>query len=231
MHVHWLQHVPFEGLGSIASWLQARNAKITQSRLWTNDPLPQPQDLDMLVAMGGPMGIYDTDSCPWLTAEITFIADVIKADKPVLGICLGSQLLSAALGARVYPGTHKEIGWYEIRKNTALQGHWLDEVFPERFEPLHWHGDTFDLPAGARQIGSSDAYECQGFVLGDKVVALQFHLEMQAGDVARIVENCADELVSAPYIQSQQQILSASRSYPQTNKMMASILNGLERLR
>ena len=115
MRVHVLQHVPFEGLGSIGPWLQRRGAAISATRFFAGDQLPHLESLDMLVAMGGPMSVNDEATLPWLQEEKRLIADAIGRGTPVLGVCLGAQLIASALGARVFPNHVKEIGWFPVR--------------------------------------------------------------------------------------------------------------------
>lgn len=131
---------------------------------------------DLLVVMGGPMGAYETDAHPWLLDEIVAIAARLAADRPTLGICLGSQMLAAALGARVYPGPVREIGFAPLALNKAGRESPLGHVAD--IDVLHWHGDTFDLPEGTERLASTAAYANQAFRRGDRVLALQFHAEM-----------------------------------------------------
>ena len=140
MRAHYLQHVPFEGLGSIESWLQTAGYTITSSQLYQSDDLPNPQDIDMLIVMGGPMSINDEQDYPWLVTEKRFIKQVIDLGKPVLGICLGAQLIASVLGARVYPNAEKEIGWFPVNRVGTSQ----DSVFlfPEEMPAFHWHGNN-----------------------------------------------------------------------------------------
>lgn len=129
---------------------------------------------DLLVVMGGPMGVYDTAEHPWITPEIAGIAARIAAGRPTLGVCLGSQMIAAALGARVYPGHGPELGFAPLSD--------IDMASPlahfSGVAMLHWHGDTFDLPEGARRLASTPRYANQAFAVGDHVLALQFHAEM-----------------------------------------------------
>jgi GMP synthase-like glutamine amidotransferase len=189
MKLHWLQHVPFEGLGIIEEWADARGAEISCTCLFENELLPAMDAFDGLVVMGGPMNIHDHDTHPWLVAEKKFIRQAIDAGKPVLGICLGAQLIADVLGAKVYPGLQKEIGWFPIQR-TADAAKWLPETLPV----FHWHGDTFDLPGGAVCLASSAGCKNQGFIINDCVVGLQFHMEMTEASVEALIENCSDEL-------------------------------------
>ena len=115
MNIHYLQHVPFEDLGSIKNWAKIRGHRVTATRFYRAEPLPFLDELDWLIIMGGPMNIYEEDKYPWLGHEKRFIEEVIKTDKVVLGICLGAQLIADVLGVRIYENIHKEIGWFPIQ--------------------------------------------------------------------------------------------------------------------
>ena len=144
MRVHYFQHVPFEGLGSIAGWLESRSARVTSTRFFEDSRLPGVTDIDWLVVLGGPMSANDEETRPWLSVEKRFIAEAVAGEKVVLGICLGAQLIASALGARVYPNPQPEIGWFPIER-TRPGG----LALPARADVFHWHGETFDLPPGA----------------------------------------------------------------------------------
>ncbi len=186
MKLHWLQHVPFEGLGIIEEWAEANGFGITRTRLFAGEQLPEIGTFDWLVVMGGPMGIYDHVDHPWLVAEKQLIKNAIEAEKTVLGICLGAQLIADVLGAKVYAGPQKEIGWFPI------QG--LNSFLPKTLTAFHWHGDTFEIPEGASRLASSEACKNQGFIYNDRIVALQFHLETTPESMEALIENCAGEL-------------------------------------
>lgn len=158
-----------------------------------------------MVILGGPMSAYDP--LPWLEEEKRFIDGAIREGKKVLGICLGAQLIADVLGAKVYPGPEKEIGWFPVTLSEAAQESRLFAEVPHEIIPLHWHGDTFDLPKGASRLASSELTPNQAFSLGTTVLALQFHLEMRRKDAEAIVENCGHELKSSQFVQEAHQIL------------------------
>src|SRR5262249_35158018 len=149
MRIHYLQHVAFEDLAAIESWAEDAGHTIAATQLFRNQPLPETADFDMLVVLGGPMNIYEEDQHPWLASEKRFIERALGEEKHVLGICLGSQLIADILGARVFRNREKEIGWFPITLTEAAQSHPLFADVPENITVFHWHGDTFDLPAGA----------------------------------------------------------------------------------
>lgn len=228
MRAHYLQHVPFEGPGSIVSWLAAAGWKITRTRLFASEALPDPGALDLLVIMGGPMSVHDEDEFPWLTTEKRFIREVIDSGTPALGICLGAQLIASAMGARVYRNPVKEIGWLPVRGVAGNDG--CIFRFPQSETVFHWHGETFDLPPGATRLAQSDGCENQAFQLGESVIALQFHLETTPEAVRELVANCRDELVPARYIQTEEEILSVGPARYQTiHRLMGGILSFLLR--
>ncbi len=220
---HVLQHVPFEGLGSIQGWLDAAHYSVTWTRLHRSDQLPPIDDVDLLIVLGGPMSVNDEAGYPWLRAEKRFIRDAIGSQTAVLGICLGAQLIAAATGARVYANRHREIGWFPVRRVPAAAT--LTRAFPDSFDAFHWHGETFDLPAGATHLARSDGCEHQAFMLGPKVVGLQFHLETTPDSARSLVDHCRDELTDGPYVQTEAAIVAADATrYDRINVLMERIL-------
>lgn len=228
MRTHYFQHVPFEGLGSISPWLAAAGFEITSTRFFDKIEFPNLGSIDLLVVMGGPMSVNDEEQYPWLVAEKQFIRTAIAAGTPVLGICLGAQLIASALGTRIYPNKVKEIGWLPV------QGISTDDAsifrFPAVETVFHWHGETFDLPPGAIRIAKSEACDNQAFQVGKSVIGLQFHLETTPESAREIVDNCRNELVPAKYIQSEAEILAADVArYASINSLMGRTLSFLLR--
>jgi|TARA_B100000446_G_scaffold69572_1_gene66075 GMP synthase-like glutamine amidotransferase len=206
VHVHYLQHVEFEGLGLIEQWLTAHGHTLSGSRLYAGDALPELESVDLLIIMGGPMSVNDEQALPWLREEKAFIRRALTADKAMLGICLGAQLIAAALGQPVYANAEREIGWFRVTGNTHHNGAAFH--FPAQFHALHWHGETFDLPPGAILLASSDACENQAFQLGRSVIGLQFHLEADRALLERFVTADAQALSPERWVQTAGQILS-----------------------
>ena len=223
MRLHYLQHVPFEGLGSIASWAKARHAQISRTRLFAGEVCPSPDEIDLLVVMGGPMGVYDEAEYPWLVQEKAFLKRAIDSKTRVLGVCLGSQLIAEVLGARVYPNEHKEIGWFSL---APVQPHGkIGPLLARAGEVFHWHGDTFDLPDGAMHLAESRACRNQAFSMGDAVLAFQFHLETTRSAAQALIDHCGCEITDAPYIQSDREILTDQRRFDRINGLMAECLD------
>lgn len=230
MRVHTLQHVPFEGPGSIGPWLDARGARVATARLYAEPTpsLPDPDELDWLVVMGGPMSANDEAEHPWLAAEKRFIRETIQAGRVVLGICLGAQLVAAALGARVFRNDEPEIGWFPVEPAEGAEASPFAPLLARPREVLHWHGDTFELPEGAVHLARSAACANQAFSWGDRVLGLQFHLEMTPEGAAALADHCAGELVPGhPWVQSREQILARPERFAQAHAAMAEVLEQL----
>ena len=217
-----LQHVPFEGLGSIAAWLAAQRADVGITRLFAGDPVPRADRTGALIALGGPMSVNDEDALPWLRPEKQLVRDTVARGTPVLGVCLGAQLIASALGARVYRGAAREIGWFPVY---GVPGVTPSFQLPSETLVFHWHGETFDLPAGAVRLAGSTACANQAFQVGRNVVALQFHLETTPAGVEALVEHCRDELVPGLYVQSERELRAApAESYAAINRLMRDLL-------
>lgn len=172
-----LQHVAWEGPGLIASVARSRGLPVNVHRLDLNPAIPPSEDLGGLIVMGGPMGAYETDKHPFIEPECALISQMVGSGRPVLGVCLGAQLLAKALGAHVFPGPASEIGFGSVQLAPGASD---DPVFAgcdAEIPVFHWHGDTFDLPAGATLLASSSNYAHQAFRVGPRAYALQFHLE------------------------------------------------------
>lgn len=228
MRVQHFRHVEFENLGSIEAWLKSAGHTLTTTRMYANDPLPSVDDFDWLIVMGGPMSANDDAIFPWMAPEKQLIRHAIEAGKRVMGVCLGSQLIAAALGSRVYPNAQREIGWFEIRRAAEANQHPFGVLFPAKTDVFHWHGDTFDLPTGATRLASSDGCQNQAYAISNHVVALQFHLEMQPHLAKELTIHCANELGPAPYVQTPERIMADPSHFERINQIMASILKTLQ---
>jgi GMP synthase (glutamine-hydrolysing) len=192
-----LQHVAVEGPGALGDALRARGVRLQTVRVFAGEPVPARCDADALVVMGGSMGVYESDAYPHLTEELRLIEATLSAGRPVIGTCLGSQLLASALGARVYPNTRKEIGWYDVELADAARDDSLLAGLPRRFTPLHWHGDIFDLPPGAVPLARSDITPHQAFRHGANVYGLLFHLELDRPQLDSWMTAFADDLAES----------------------------------
>lgn len=227
MNIHYLQHVPFEGLGSIEDWVRRRPHTLSVTRLYCHEPLPPVEEVDMLVVMGGSMNIYEETKYPWLAQEKRFIERAIITGRRVLGVCLGAQLIADVLGAKVYANTSKEIGWFPVETTEAASASGVFAPFPRQIEVFHWHGDTFDIPAGVVHVARSAGCTNQAFVYDERVVGLQFHLETTLASAQQIIDHCADEIVEGRYIQTPQIMLADARRFEAINRLMQELLDRL----
>ncbi len=221
MNIHSLEHDPLDGPGTIREWAGERGHALVRTALHADETLPSLDAVDLLVVMGGPMSVHQHRDFPWLPAEKKFIAAAIDTGKPVLGICLGAQLLADVLGGKVFQNSEKEIGWFPV---------WMIDRappfahFPETLMTMHWHGDTFTLPAGARRVAESDATANQAFVFGDRIVGLQFHPE-----IAAITPADLDGLKTPPrrWVQTREQLLATPADIPATRAAFFGLLDAL----
>ncbi|WP_297952842.1 type 1 glutamine amidotransferase [uncultured Desulfobulbus sp.] len=228
MRLHVLQHVPFEGLGHIDSWIRRRGHRLTLSRLYEGAKLPDPEAFDRLVILGGPMNIHEEAAYPWLVEEKALIRAALAAGKSAVGICLGAQLLADGLGSRVYAGSHREIGWFPVRLTAAGQRTALTEGLPAVTTVFHWHGDTFDLPPGAVHLFESEACANQAFLLDNRILGLQFHLESTPETVQQLLTHCRDELIPGPFIQGVAQIAdTVPERFARINNLLETLLDRL----
>ena len=179
MRVLVLQHIACEPPGVFEDVLRERGAELHRVELDEGEPLPDWREFDAIVAMGGPMSVNDDATLPWLIEEKRMIGDAARAGKPYWGVCLGVQLLASSLGARVYAGPEPEVGLLPVELTAEGRA---DPVFRDLdagLATLQWHGDTFDLPAGATRLASSPAYANQAFRF-ERAYGVQFHLEVSA---------------------------------------------------
>jgi GMP synthase-like glutamine amidotransferase len=229
LKIHTLQHVSFEGLGCINQWITTKGHTVNYTKLYDNPQFPVLDEFDWLIVMGGPMGVYDEAMYPWLKEEKEFIRRAIESGKTIVGICLGSQLIAEVLGAKVYPNKRKEIGWFDIQKTEFAKSQPLLEQIEEQFTVFHWHGDTFDLPAGSERLFSSAVCLNQAFLYKKKVLGLQFHFEVTSHTLKEMIENGMSELVEDKTIQSATKILEQTNYIDSNNQKMFQILDYLEK--
>lgn len=219
MRINIVQHVSFEPGGMIIDWARDCHHDLTYTLLFEkNISWPLLAELDLLVILGGPMSVYDEGHFEWLKSEKAFIRQAIAANKIILGICLGSQLLAEALGARVYPNREKEIGFFPVTKTNDGKH---DDVFnsiPETWDVFHWHGDTFSLPEGATHVFQSLVCEQQVFRKG-KLTGIQFHPELDNTLLRSMIANEKHELIKAHFVQTEQEILDNDITEENRNRL------------
>ncbi|MFZ0453063.1 MAG: type 1 glutamine amidotransferase [Ignavibacteriaceae bacterium] len=227
MKIHYLQHKPFESLGCIEDWINKRGYPVSATKFYENTALPDLSEFDFLIVMGGPMGVYDEEKYPWLRDEKLFIRKAIENNKIILGICLGSQLIAASMGVKVHRNKFKEIGWFPIQININNN---IFSGLPKEIISAHWHGDTFDLPHEAIHAAESSACRNQAFILNEKVIGLQFHLEFTSDSLKELIKNGREELVKDQYVQTEEEILKNLALLDTTNNFLFQILNNIVKI-
>jgi GMP synthase (glutamine-hydrolysing) len=190
-----IQHIHCETPGIIADCLQSAGIDMHFVRTYDGNPIPSNLDAQAgLIVMGGPMSVYEHRRFPFLLDEQRLIEKALKADKPILGVCLGSQLLAATLGADVKKGRQKEIGWHPVTLTPAAAADTLWRELSSTFTAYHWHGDVYDLPQGAVLLAVSEMTPCQGFRYGPKAFGFLFHMEVTEKIIQNMVKEFSGEL-------------------------------------
>ncbi|MBT11944.1 MAG: GMP synthase [Oceanospirillaceae bacterium] len=218
-----LQHTDYEDAGYVETWLAQRNADVQHVYLFQPEhEFPAPESFDLLVICGGPMGAYEEDKYPWLINEKAFIRSAIEADKKVLGLCLGGQLIASCLGAEIRKSPQPEIGWFELTAENQDA-----DVFhiPPSFPIMEWHFDMFDLPPGATLLASSAACKNQMYQIGKNIMGTQCHPEMTARDILFLIDTYLADFGKAEGIQDYDTIKKGVDLYAaNANQLMADML-------
>ncbi len=227
MKIHIMQHASFEGPGYLTKWAEQNNHTISTTHLYLKEKLPNLNDLDLLIVLGGPHSANDVDNIAWLEYGLNFIKDAIEEGKAVLGFCLGAQLVAKALNSKVYPGKSPEIGWFPIMFNKHKLSKELRQILPEYITSFLWHGETFDIPKGAEGFASTPATPNQAFIYRDRVIGLQFHPETTVYSVEDFIENLGDAIQEGRYIQPIGVIRKGSAHIVENNKLIGNLLSYL----
>lgn len=207
MKIHVLQHVAFEGPAAIADWASMRGHALSSTHYFAKGwQHPDLADFDLLVIMGGPMGVGDTSEYSWLQPEMDFVKSVLHAGKKVLGVCLGAQIMAHVLGGKVTRNPLREIGWFPVQSNS--------DWFPKEFIAFHWHGETFSIPPNATPLCSSVACANQAFLWEGRAIGLQFHLETTEASAEALVTHAAADLSNpGEWVQDAGQIRKGSQEH------------------
>lgn len=226
MRMVCLQHVEYEGPAAILEWA-ARRGHECEIVMSSRAGFAHPGAFDMLVVMGGPMNVDEELEHPWLAQEKALIRAAIDEGALVLGVCLGAQLVAGTLGAPTTRGEQLEIGWYPVELTAAAADSAVFSALPARFETLHWHGDTFAIPDGARHVARSAACENQAFDYDDgRVIGLQFHLEATPESWSMLAEHAASQLDSAgAWVSSAEDMLGRKALFEPANELLFELLD------
>lgn len=224
MNITMLQHASFEGPGRIAAWADARGHQLEIIRLDRQEPLPPLERIEALISLGGPMGVHDQALHPWIDAEVSLLRQALKRRLPILGICLGAQLLAVAAGAGVRRNPEREIGCFPIQWTPEAQRHPLTSFLPDSLEVIHWHGDTFALPPGAQRLARSEACLNQALVL-HRALGLQFHLEMGPEEVSAVAAACPGDLAAGAFVQELPHILAQERVFSSCRSALFDLMD------
>ena len=223
-----IEHVRQEGPGSIGMYIQGRGASLVRCRQYQHPHFPASHDeYDVLMVMGGPMGVDDTEQYSWMSHELHFIREAITQGKRVLGICLGAQMIAKVLGAEVRKNSCKEIGWFPICFEDAFVRTAVGHKVKRQMDVLHWHGDAFAIPQGAIRIAGSEACANQGFLYEKHVLAFQFHLEMGEQEVSVMMEHFSGQLSPERFVQGAGEIWTRTAEGSElARQALFSILDG-----
>lgn len=223
MRIHAIIHAPFEKLGVIENWISEKNHILSTTHSYNGEKLPDVSAFDFLLVMGGPQSLSELDQYPYIRDEIKLVNQTIEKNKPVLGICLGAQIIAEALGAKTEKSPNKEIGLYPVEVTKEGLDDPVFKLFPAKFDVMHWHGDMPGMPDGAILLAKSEGCPRQAFRYGDRTYGLQFHLEMNGGLIKDMMEHCAEDLLPSKYVRSRDELLTAD--YQPVNEKMFVVLD------
>ncbi len=230
MKIQVIQHSSINTLGTIEEYAKIKNHRLESTRFYETKNPPKLDLFDLLIIMGGPIGVYDYEENPWLKDEKAFIKQAIEAGKPILGICLGAQLLADILGARVYENLHVEMGWFPIRASRGENKPEFLKGLPDEISVFHWHSRTFDLPSGAVQLFESEGCKNQGFVYRGRVVALQFHPEVNEDRIMNLIKRFGNGMENGPFVQKKEKMLGQREYLAGTKEFMFLVLDKFEKI-
>ncbi len=208
MRVHYISHAPFEGLGAINQWVKDHDHVVSGTRSYAGEPMPDPSSFDLLIVMGGPQSATEYEKYDFLQDEVELIRASIKANKYILGTCLGGQLIGIALGAPSTRSPHKEMGCFPIELTEEGKSDRIFQHFPPQFPGIHWHHDMIGIPKGAAVLAKSEGCPVQAVRFSEKVYGLQCHLEFTEKRMRTLIEKCPRDLAPSQYTQTPEQMLS-----------------------
>ena len=219
MRLHFIIHAPFEMPGSILTWATAQNHDIEFTHTYRGEQLPHVQEIDFLIVMGGPQSPLNISDAPYLQDEIIFVKEFIKLDRPLLGFCLGAQIIAESLGAKTERSPYKEIGMFPIQFTETALADKCFSAFPSELAVMHWHNDMPGLPNGATILAASAGCPRQILRFKGKVYGFQCHPEMTADSISGMVKHCAEDITADKFVQDAQTLLNHD------TKTMNNLLN------
>jgi GMP synthase-like glutamine amidotransferase len=230
MRIRLIEHDPEDfSRTNISFWASKKGYQIQQTYICNNEELPAADSFDWLMIMGGSQHAWDEREIPWLQEEKAFLKEALAAGKIVVGICFGAQLLAEALGGRIFPNRHKEIGWHEVSLNPQGRESFLFKNIPHFFVTFHWHSDHFSLPGSCTKLASSKASENQAFVCNHRpLVGLQFHPEYTRDMVRYYARHHSQDWLSDRFVNDKDQVLARTDELPDTYWLMETLLNNID---
>ncbi|MEO0453049.1 MAG: type 1 glutamine amidotransferase [Verrucomicrobiota bacterium] len=218
MKIHWFQHVPYEGLGMIEEWADSSGHSLEKTFWPEKNTEPDLSQADALIIMGGPMSVNDSDQLPWLAIEKESLQNWLQTGRPVLGICLGAQLIAESLDGVVIENPERELGWYPLATSPGAAKDPLLSIIPDGLHVFHWHGETFTMLHKVIPLGASTACPRQGFHAPPGIIGFQFHLELGSAHLEELVGQGHLPEWEGPFIQDQATILKEAKDYEAGNK-------------
>jgi GMP synthase (glutamine-hydrolysing) len=228
MRVHYVMHVTFETPGIIENWARDRGYQFTGTLTSGGERLPNAADIDFLIVMGGPQSPMRTDEYPYLKDEMELVSEIIQQHKPVIGFCLGSQVIAEALAAPTQQSPNKEVGFFPVQLTEDGRRDPVLKDLPAEFEALHWHYDMPGIPLGAVLLAKSAGCPHQAFRFGDRVYGFQFHMEPTRDSTKPLLKKGADDLAPSQYTQTAEEIMAAD--FESMNRRMIYILDTITKI-
>ncbi len=223
MRIHGITHADFESLAAIETWIQARNHTLTVTKAYNDEQLPAVNEFDMLILMGGPQSPKDVDKYPYLAKEMQLIRASIAQDKYILGICLGAQLITEALGAATQSSPKREVGMFPVVKTSSGQHDPYLQHIPEESLVMHWHNDMPGELANMEILLESAACPCQAYRIGQRIYGFQCHLELTRDSVELLIKHGENDLLPGDYVQDVQSM--RNNDYRQMNENLFKFLD------
>jgi GMP synthase-like glutamine amidotransferase len=231
MRIQLIEHDPEDfSRTNISFWAAEKGHQVNQIYVCNNEALPPLDSFDWLMVMGGSQNAWDDQANSWLQEEKEFVAEALAQDKLFLGICFGAQVLAEALGGRIFPNKHEEIGWHEVSLTEAGRESFLFQNVPSSFVSFHWHSDHFSLPGNCTRLAFSSPTENQAFTCSERpAVGLQFHPEYTRDMVKYYAADHSQDWVPDKYVNSGDEVLARTEKLPDTYWLMETLLNNMER--